>query len=109
MGKCRNEDTDVAQAGQAIGAINDVPPAAALVGKTRLLRHLCIKMVILPRQARDKHRENSKKDAFLQVKSMMEELVAALQLMGKIGSQVPSGAKFEIEVPADAPLTLANL
>jgi|EP01046_Picozoa_sp_COSAG06_P025546 hypothetical protein len=73
FGKCRNEDTDVAQAGQAIGAINDVPPAAALV------------------------------------KSMMEELVAALQLMGKIGSQVPSGAKFEIEVPADAPLTLANL
>eukprot|EP01046_Picozoa_sp_COSAG06_P090058 COSAG06_NODE_36407_length_447_cov_1.212644_1_plen_37_part_01 len=25
-----------------------------------------LKMIILPRQARDKHRENSKKDAFLQ-------------------------------------------
>ena len=68
-----NEDSDCAQAGQAIGAITDVPPAAALV------------------------------------KSMMEELVVALQMMGKMGEQVPSGAKFTIEVPADAPLTLANL
>jgi hypothetical protein len=32
---------------------------------TRLfLRHLYIKCMILPRQARDKHRENSKRDAF---------------------------------------------
>jgi hypothetical protein len=29
--------------------------------KRNLLRHLCIKTNILPRQARDKHRENSKK------------------------------------------------
>eukprot|EP01046_Picozoa_sp_COSAG06_P038221 COSAG06_NODE_4392_length_4305_cov_1.890157_5_plen_106_part_00 len=35
--------------------------------KTAFLRHLYIKMIVLPRQARDKHRENSKKDAFLQV------------------------------------------
>jgi hypothetical protein len=27
--------------------------------------HLCIKMISLPRQARDKHRENSKKDRFV--------------------------------------------
>eukprot|EP01046_Picozoa_sp_COSAG06_P011958 COSAG06_NODE_689_length_13068_cov_9.661269_13_plen_117_part_00 len=32
-----------------------------------LLRHLYnIQMIILPRQARDKHRENSEQDAFLQ-------------------------------------------
>jgi len=31
--------------------------------KTAFLRHLYIKTNILPRQARDKHRENSKKDA----------------------------------------------
>jgi hypothetical protein len=31
--------------------------------KTALLSHLYIKMIILPRQARGKHRENSKKDA----------------------------------------------
>jgi hypothetical protein len=31
------------------------------------LRHLYIKMIILPRQTRDKHREHSTKDAFLQV------------------------------------------
>jgi hypothetical protein len=29
--------------------------------ETPLLRHFCIKCIILPRQARDKHRENSKK------------------------------------------------
>jgi hypothetical protein len=28
------------------------------------LRHLCIKYIILPRQARDKHRETSKRVAF---------------------------------------------
>jgi hypothetical protein len=33
--------------------------------KTALLRHLYIKCIILPRQARDKHRENSKKEAVL--------------------------------------------
>ena len=36
---------------------------SALCEKTALLSHLCIKTIILPRQARDKHRENSKKDA----------------------------------------------
>jgi hypothetical protein len=33
--------------------------------KTGFLRHLYIKCIILPRQARDKHRENSKKARFL--------------------------------------------
>jgi hypothetical protein len=33
--------------------------------KTVFFRHLYIKMMILPRQARDKHRENSKKEAVL--------------------------------------------
>jgi hypothetical protein len=31
--------------------------------KTAFLSHFYIKTIILPRQARDKHRENSKKDA----------------------------------------------
>ena len=35
----------------------------AVLRKTAFLRHLYIKMIILPRQAQDKHRENSKKDA----------------------------------------------
>ena len=48
-----NPDSDVSQAGQAIGAINDVPPAAFLV------------------------------------KTMMEELVATLQGMGKVRSLPP--------------------
>jgi hypothetical protein len=36
---------------------------AETLRKTAFLRHLYIKTNILPRQARDKHRENSKKDA----------------------------------------------
>jgi hypothetical protein len=32
--------------------------------KTPLLRHFMLKMIILPRQSRDKHRKNSKKEAF---------------------------------------------
>ena len=35
------------------------------VRKRHFLRHLCIKVIYLPRQARDKHRENSKKGRFL--------------------------------------------
>jgi hypothetical protein len=35
---------------------------AVQVRKTVALSHLCIRMNILPRQARDKHRENSKTD-----------------------------------------------
>jgi hypothetical protein len=34
-------------------------------GKTVCFRHLCINAINLPRQARDKHRENSKTDRFL--------------------------------------------
>jgi arylsulfatase A-like enzyme len=36
------------------------------VRKTYFLRHLYVKTIILPRQARDKHRENSKKGRFSQ-------------------------------------------
>jgi hypothetical protein len=35
--------------------------------KTGFLSHLCINTIFLPRQARDKHRENSKKARFLEV------------------------------------------
>jgi hypothetical protein len=38
----------------------------AKVRKTYFLRHLYIKTIILPRQARDKHRKNSKKGRFSQ-------------------------------------------
>jgi hypothetical protein len=34
--------------------------------KRVFLRHFILKMIVSPRQARDKHRENSTKDAFLQ-------------------------------------------
>ena len=37
---------------------------AGLVRKMVFFSHIYIKMLILPRQARDKHRENSKNDAF---------------------------------------------
>jgi NAD(P)H-dependent flavin oxidoreductase YrpB (nitropropane dioxygenase family) len=43
------------------------------------------------------------------VKSMMEELVAALQTLGKLGGQVPPSPNFKIAVPPIAPLTLSRL
>jgi hypothetical protein len=43
----------------------------SLVRQTRLLRHFILKMIILPRQSRDKHRESTqKKDAFLQARAL---------------------------------------
>jgi hypothetical protein len=47
------------------------------VRRRYFLRRVYIKMIHLPRQARDKHRENSKKSAvFLQRSSSRRELVA---------------------------------
>ena len=67
-----NPDSDVSQAGQAIGAINDVPPAAFLV------------------------------------KTMMEELVATLQGMGKVRSlpHTESNA-LSLSLPLPLPLSLS--
>jgi hypothetical protein len=53
--------------------------------KTHLLRHLYIKMIILPRQARDKHRENSKKRCVL----------------GATGR--PCKIPFDFHIPSDFP------
>jgi hypothetical protein len=41
---------------------SNIPPLIA-PAKNGILRHLYLKTIILPRQAQDKHRENSKKDA----------------------------------------------
>ena len=52
------------------------------VRKTRLLRHFILKMIILPRQARDKHRENSKqRRVFVQVRGL-NETVGVRELFG---------------------------
>ena len=40
-------------------------PSGQQVGKRVLLRHFMVKTIILPRQARDKHRENPERDAVL--------------------------------------------
>ena len=50
----------------------DLPSLLALcaptpVRKRVFLRHLYIKMITLPRQARDKHRESTQKEPFMQV------------------------------------------
>jgi hypothetical protein len=50
---------------------------AATGDKTGFLRHLFIKMLILPRQARDKHRENSKKPVLSKTCSAVLVLGAA--------------------------------
>jgi hypothetical protein len=41
---------------------SNIPPLIA-PAKNGILRHLYLKTIILPRQAQDKHRENSKQDA----------------------------------------------
>ena len=46
------------------GALRLARPTACVVRKRHFLSHLYIKCMILPRQARDKHRENSKKVPF---------------------------------------------
>jgi hypothetical protein len=40
-------------------------PSTSLVSENGLLSHLCTTTIVLPRQARDKHGENSKKDRIL--------------------------------------------
>ena len=47
------------------GLTETLPEKDRKVRKWHLLSHFYIKMIILPRQARDKHRENSKKCRFL--------------------------------------------
>jgi hypothetical protein len=46
--------------------------ACRKVRKRHFLRHLYIKVIILPRQARDKHRENSKKGRFLEGEQLLD-------------------------------------
>ena len=46
--------------------------------KTRLLRHFYIKTIILPRQARDRHKENSKKNSI----SLQKEALSTLSWCG---------------------------
>jgi beta-fructofuranosidase len=60
---------NVKAAPPASGSFSCGDPSAAwrtTAGKKTVFKsHLCIKTIILPRQARDKHRENSKTDRFL--------------------------------------------
>eukprot|EP01046_Picozoa_sp_COSAG06_P012088 COSAG06_NODE_698_length_12975_cov_108.592575_8_plen_118_part_00 len=49
-----------------------VSGAEGIGKKTGFLSHLYIKVMILPRQARDKHRENSKKARFVAGRAMFE-------------------------------------
>ena len=128
-----NPDSDVSQAGQAIGAINDVPPAAFLV-KTMMEELVATlqgmgKVRSLPPTQREnqlnpKPRHTYSTPCVLVLASVLvkrlplslrwflsSSLSDKLTLVHsvQVGSQVPDGAKFDIEVPADQPLTLANL
>jgi hypothetical protein len=40
---------------------------------------------------------------------MMDELVSGLQALGRLGSQVPQNAKFDIKYPNAPHITLAKL
>ena len=119
-----NPDSDVSQAGQAIGAINDVPPAAFLV-KT-MMEELVATLQGMGKVRSLPHTESNALSLSLPLPFVLV-LVKRLPLSLRwflssslsdnltlvhsvqVGSQVPDGAKFDIEVPADQPLTLANL
>ena len=61
-------DPDAGYAGFAFDEQDDDDASAAAAGKkTVFLSHLYINMLILPRQARDKHRKTQKSAVFLQV------------------------------------------
>ena len=49
------------------------------VQNTHLLRHFMLNLIILPRQARGKHRENSKKMRFLQMAVVGRKVVSVAQ------------------------------
>ena len=68
----RLDNATVIELGSGTGLVGLACAALAaktvvLTGETVFLRHFCIKVIILPRQARDRHRENSKKMPFSQV------------------------------------------
>jgi hypothetical protein len=52
--------------------------------KTVFFSHLCIKTNILPRQARDKHGENSKKEAVLSQHNVSRSMSGQWSVMPKI-------------------------
>jgi hypothetical protein len=74
------------------------------------LSHLYIKMLILPRQARDKHRENSKRDRFvaqyLPLNSLVLSATPAAGDAADVSGIAYSGGSGErvtgVEVSADA-------
>ena len=57
-----------------------------------MLRHLHVKSIILPRQARDKHRKTPKKEALLQVTARVYPM-----------ADDSEGAVLTLAVPAGAP------
>jgi hypothetical protein len=68
------------------------------VRKRHFLRHLYIKCIILPRQARDKHRESTqKRDVFSQAQSKLAKLYFKF-LLEKIAARIhEEGLAQEIE------------
>ena len=57
-----------------------------------------LKMIILPRQARDKHRENSKKDAFLQELTAKADTKMEAALASVAKQQAMAGAALSKQI-----------
>jgi hypothetical protein len=70
-----------------------------MYAKAVVLSHLYINAIFLPRQARDKHRENSKKAAIFSGGAFGHNLHAALQPAGK--KKVPSSFRCHVILPCD--------
>ena len=63
------EIVELAKKYDALTMVDDAHGEGVLgqVRKRHFLRHLYIKVIFLPRQARDKHRENSKKETRVRI------------------------------------------
>jgi hypothetical protein len=59
----------------AVDAALEQPWAISSVRKTHLLGHFVLRTINLPRQARDKHRENSNRDAFFAGRSGKQQQI----------------------------------
>jgi hypothetical protein len=67
--------------------------------KTRLLRHFILKMIILPRRARDKHKGNSQKGCVVLQSALIQ--IGAINATGEYGEGDAGYAAYQPIVQFD--------
>jgi hypothetical protein len=76
------------------------------VKKRPLLSHLYLKVIFLPRQARDKHRENSKKAVLLQDAYCLLSVAADVRVTQIVNFPTRGGAKHKHKKSRNSTLLL---